>query len=291
VTANRILHDAAAGAFILALYWFMLTTYVSVCLHRAVAHRAFSLPRWFILSVTTLTNLFIIYVNPRVWVAEHRLHHAHSDDPDDPDKHPDHTFWRWVHYLAVHQPIGTDPRIVQVSRDRIFEHPIMRFFSNRFGRPVSEVTGFLIPWLLYRTIPGTVIAWFSIRFAGLTVKAIQSYFAHSSHRGWGYRNYEIPDRSCNIKHPIASFLTAGESLQNNHHAKPTLPIHAHRPDEWDAGFVVVRLLDRLRLVSMPAGRRAEMYSPKVSGLVKEHAIEDPRKQAALAADEPAQAAR
>ena len=70
-------------------------------------------------------------------------------------------------------------------------------------------------------------------------------------------------------------MTAGESLQNNHHAKPTLPIHAHKPEEWDAGYSVVKLLDMVGLVTMPAGRRAAMYQPTKSGLAMEQQVEDP----------------
>src|SRR5437870_2377700 len=85
----------------LALYfavfgWTMVATYVSVVLHRCLAHRAILLPQWFVHLVTIVTNSFVLYVNPRVWVAEHRLHHAHSDTDDDPDKKPGWNLWKFT---------------------------------------------------------------------------------------------------------------------------------------------------------------------------------------------------
>lgn len=272
---NRLTYDISATLGLIVIYWFMLTNYVSIALHRSIAHRAFTLPRWWILTITALSNMFTIYVNPRVWVAEHRLHHAHSDSDKDPDKQPNQTFWPWFAYLLLHNPSPDEPHLVQVSRDKIFDSWIMRFFSNWKGKVWSEITGFTLPFLAFRTIAGTFAYWLGIRIGGLSVKAIQSYFAHSAQDGWGYRTYELPDGSSNIRHPFASWVSAGESLQNNHHAKPTLPIHAHRPDEWDAGYSVVKLLDMVGLVTMPAGRRAAMYQPKASKLALEGAIEDP----------------
>ena len=262
-----------------AAYWLMMTTYVSIILHRVIAHRAFALPRWFSLTVTAVANSFFIYVNPRVWVAEHRLHHAHSDETKDPDKQPEQGFWAWVGYVAARNPGAGEPHLVLVSRDKIFDSAVLRWYSTQLGMWTSQATGFVIPYVTLRGAGGWVVFsyWLGIRLGGLTVRALQSYFAHSSQNGWGYRTYELPDHSSNIRNPFATWLTAGECLQNNHHAKPTLPIHAHKPDEWDAGYEVVRLLDWVGLVDMPAGRRAELYSPKVSKLARESVVEDPVK--------------
>jgi stearoyl-CoA desaturase (delta-9 desaturase) len=277
---HRLSYDIAAALVLLWIYWFMLTNYVSIVLHRSIAHRAFALPRWWSLTITALTNMFIIYTNPRVFVAEHRLHHAHSDTDKDPDKLPGQGYWTWFAYLMLHNPSPHEPHLVQVSRDKIFDSWVMRFFSSWKGKVLSEMTGVTLPLLAFRRVGEAFAFWLGIRLLGLTVKSIQSYYAHGAQKGWGYRSYDLPDGSANIRHPIAAWLSAGESLQNNHHAKPTLPIHAHRPDEWDAGYSVVKILDWCGLVEMPAGRRATMYQPKDSKFAIESDIEDPLEELA-----------
>ncbi|MGH7293535.1 MAG: fatty acid desaturase, partial [Polyangiaceae bacterium] len=150
------MHPAIATTLIVlglvGLYWFMLTSYVSIVLHRVIAHRAFSLPRWYCLAVTALSNSFIIYVNPRVWVAEHRLHHAHSDDGRDPDKRPGDGFLAWAWYLATRSPKASEPHLVQVSRDKIFDTRVMRWYSSPWGKWTSEATGFVVPYLALREV-------------------------------------------------------------------------------------------------------------------------------------------
>lgn len=257
------LYYTLVTAGLVMVYQFLLLNYISITLHRSIAHRAFTLPQWWSLAITAVANMFTMYTNPRVWVAEHRLHHANSDDENDPDKHPAMGFWRYLWHAIAHNPSANDPKIVQVSRDKIFETQTMRFFSSRAGKVFCEITGVTLPLLaFYPHLLAAFAFWLGIRIGGLAVKSLQSYFAHCAHAGWGYRNYEIPDRSANINHPIASWASAGECLQNNHHAKPTLPIHAHRPGEWDAGFYMVGVLERLGIARLPHGKRAADFLPR-----------------------------
>jgi stearoyl-CoA desaturase (delta-9 desaturase) len=66
--------------------------------------------------------------------------------------------------------------------------------------------------------------------------------------GFGYRNFETSDRSTNLT-PWA-FLLGGEELHNNHHAFPSSARFAMRRFEFDIGWVVLRLCQRLGLAKI-----------------------------------------
>ena len=232
--------------------WFMLANYLSIVLHRCVAHRAVDLPRWWIFSSTVLCNLLVLHINPRTWCADHRMHHAYSDTEKDPDKQPGVSFFQWLVGFLRHSPKASDPLIQKFTKDEIFRHPIFVFFSHPIAGLVCAITAWLVPFALTGSWIFATAVWVTIRILGIVVLSLQSYFAHGEDRGWGYKNYhDTDDHSANLRHPLALFLTAGEALQNNHHAKPSRASHAHLDHEWDPGFQIVRLLARLRIAHIP----------------------------------------
>ncbi len=235
----------------IVMAWLMLANYLSVVLHRCVAHRAVDLPRWWIFTSTTLTNLFVLHINPRTWCADHRMHHAYSDTDKDPDKQPNVTYAQWLMGFLKHSPKASDPLIQKFTKDAIFQHPIFAFFSHPIAGPFCAATAWLAPFALTGSWIYATVVWVTIRVLGMLVLSFQSYFAHGGDRGWGYRNYDIKDQSVNLTSRIALFLTAGEALQNNHHAKPSRASHAHLDHEWDPGFQLLRFLERVRIAHIP----------------------------------------
>ncbi|MCB9644415.1 MAG: fatty acid desaturase [Myxococcales bacterium] len=231
--------------------WFMLANYLSIVLHRCVAHRAVELPRWWIFTSTTLTNLFVLHINPRTWCADHRMHHAYSDTEKDPDKQPDVSYLQWLWGFFKHSPKASDPQIQRFTKDAIFKHPIFAFFSHPIAGPFCAVTAWLAPFAVTGSWIYATAVWIMIRITGMLVLSFQSYFAHGGDRGWGYRNYDIKDHSVNLTSRVALFLTAGEALQNNHHAKPSRASHAHLSHEWDPGFQLLRFLERVHVAQIP----------------------------------------
>jgi stearoyl-CoA desaturase (delta-9 desaturase) len=232
------------------LCWVFVATYVSVILHRCLAHRALFLPAWFCEGVMAITNTFILYVNPRVWVAEHRLHHTHSDTEEDPDKKPG---WGLVKFClwSIFNPAGPhDEHVERITRESALNTPLMRLYSYPpLGLFCQLITGFLVPYLITGVLWQAFCVWFGLRIGGIFVKAIQGYFSH--HADYGYRNFETNDKSNNLNGWIATFMSAGESLQNNHHARPTSPIHAFKPGERDFGWALVWVYKHLGLVTFP----------------------------------------
>ncbi len=231
--------------------WFVNVTYISVILHRTLAHRAIRAPRWFILATTWFANTCVLYVNPLVWVARHRVHHAHSDTEDDPDKQPGDGYLRWAWRFVNNLPKASDEPIVRYSRDEIFQTFHMRILGTRTAAVVCHTTALLFACLVYRSVLVGVAVWLLVRLLIITTLSIQSYFSHSYDRGYGERRYAIDDQTSNILNPLALFLTGGECLQNNHHAAPRRASHAHTDDVLDWGFLVARLYVRLGILSIP----------------------------------------
>ena len=62
---------------------------------------------------------------------------------------------------------------------------------------------------------------------------------------WGYRNFEVRDASRNI-FPIG-FFVGGEELHNNHHAYATSAKFSAKWWEFDMGWLVIRLLQKIGL--------------------------------------------
>ena len=244
------MHKSYYIAAYAAASWILVATYVSVILHRCLAHRALLLPQWFCELVMAVTNTFFLYVNPRVWVAEHRLHHAHSDTDEDPDKKPGWSLWKFCTW-SIFNPAGPhDEHVARVTREPALNSPLMRLYANPvFGFICQLGTGFILPYLIMQTFWGAFCLWFGLRMGGIFVKAIQGYFSH--HKDYGYRNFETDDVSNNLNGWIATFMSAGESLQNNHHARPQSPTHAFKPGERDFGWALVWVYKQLGLVTLP----------------------------------------
>lgn len=237
------------------LAWMVGINYLSLILHRVVAHRAYALPSWWVTFWILFCNLFVIYINPRTWTADHRMHHAFSDTERDPDKRPGDGFWRWLGYILTHRPSAEEPQIQKFTRDPIFQTWWMRFLSSRGGSVLCEISALVLPLVVAAFLTSTwlwgLAFWVSVRLLGIGALCVQSYLGHGYQHKWGYRNYELRDDSVNYTFLPALFLSGGESLQNNHHAKPSRASHAHRKGEIDIGFLAIRFLAFLRIASLP----------------------------------------
>jgi stearoyl-CoA desaturase (delta-9 desaturase) len=233
-----------------AFCWLCVATYVSVILHRCLAHRAVFLPQWFCEGVMAFTSTFILYVNPRVWVAEHRLHHAHSDTDEDPDKKPGWSLLKFISWSLLNPAGPDDEHIAKITREPLLNTPLMRLYSNPKAGVVFQLgTSWILPYALTGAFWPSFGMWWGIRLGGIIVKSIQGYFAHN--KAYGYRNFETDDQSVNCNGWFATFMSAGESLQNNHHARPTSPIHAFKTGERDFGYVLVWFYKQLGLATFP----------------------------------------
>ena len=215
---------------------------VTLYLHRSQAHRGVDfhpLVAHFFRFWGWLTTSMIT----REWVAIHRKHHAKCETDEDP-------------HSPVKKGIGT-----------VFWRGVELYREARSDRASIEKYGKGCPddWIerhLYTphaTMGPTLLLFLSFAlfgFAGVAVWAVQMlwipFWAAGVVNGlghwWGYRNFVTDDTATNIS-PWGVWI-GGEELHNNHHAFPSSAKFALRRFELDAGWVVIRGLQKVGLAKV-----------------------------------------
>ncbi|HEY0334529.1 MAG TPA: fatty acid desaturase [Stenotrophomonas sp.] len=215
---------------------------VTLYLHRSQAHRGVDFHpvlAHFFRFWTWLTTSMIT----REWVAIHRKHHAKVETEDDPHspqvKGIGQVFWRGVELYREARTLRED--IAQYGKgapdDWIERHlytphatmgPVVLFFVNAalFGLPGVALWAIQMAWIPF--------------WAAGVVNGLGHW--------WGYRNFESADTSTNLT-PWA-FWIGGEELHNNHHAFPSSARFSMRRWEFDIGWQVIRLCERLGLAKV-----------------------------------------
>ena len=208
----------------------------TVYLHRALAHRALV-----VRAPAVHVFRFVVWVStgirPRQWVAVHRKHHAFTDVEGDPHSPVLHG---WVKVqmlnLAMYRKAAKSPRTVEryardlppTTLDRVFyDHAL-------FGLGIG-VAAFV---LVFGWQVGLLAAFVHVNLylgGSAAVNAIGHHF--------GRRPYN--NNAGNLQ--WLAFVTAGEGLHNNHHAKPTSAKLSHRWFEVDPGWWLIKTLTWLRL--------------------------------------------
>ena len=228
----------------------------TVYLHRALAHRALTLRPpaehvfRFVIWVTT-------GIRPWQWVAVHRKHHAFTDVEGDPHSPVLHG-WMTVQLKNVtmyrrearnQRTIARYARDVPATRlDRwCYDHALV-------GLGLGVVTlSVLFGWRV-----GLLAA-----FVHVNVYLAGSAAVNAIGHHFGRRPYD--NNAGNLQWLV--FVTAGEGLHNNHHAKPTAAKLAHRWYEIDPGWWLIKTLTwmrlaRLRVMTGAARRSAQMSSAR-----------------------------
>ncbi len=215
---------------------------VTLYLHRSQAHRGVDFHpalAHFFRFWTWLTTSMIT----REWVAIHRKHHAKVETEEDPHspqvKGIGKVFWRGVELYrearaqrADMEQYGKGAPDDWVERHVYTPHanlgPVVLFFVNAvlFGLPGVALWAIQMAWIPF--------------WAAGVVNGLGHW--------WGYRNFESADTSTNLT-PWA-FWIGGEELHNNHHAFPSSARFSMRRWEFDIGWQVIRLLERVRLAKV-----------------------------------------
>ena len=199
----------------------------SIGQHRYFCHRSFKtgqIREWMLGFFSTLC---LTYSAPH-YAAVHRYHHRTSDtekDPHCPDRiGPVRAFLGFIDKENVKT---ISPRII----GDLVGNRVARFFHDWYWPTI-------ISWLfvLYLINP-ILIVWCWVIPVGYTqfVNGTQILFGHR----WGYRNFDLPDKSTN--NIMWNILTLGEGLHNNHHEKPAASDFAFTNGryEWDfAGWII-----------------------------------------------------
>ena len=215
---------------------------VTIYLHRHSAHHALDLhpiPSHFFRFWLWLTTGMVT----KEWTAIHRKHHAKCETQDDP-----------------HSPQIFGLRKVLFQGTELYRKESRNQETlERYGSGTPE------DWIernLYtgHSVLGITLL-FILNFAmfgfiGITIWAVQMawipFFAAGVINGighfWGYRNFQPEDASRNIV--PWGILIGGEELHNNHHAFATSARLSNRWNEFDIGWLYIRILGMLGLAQV-----------------------------------------
>jgi stearoyl-CoA desaturase (delta-9 desaturase) len=234
---------------ILAVFYVVIGSGVTVGFHRLLTHRSFKCRRWLKLTFAILGSAAA--EGPVIdWVATHRKHHQYSDlegDPHSPHLHESHG-WRGELWGLVHAHIGWVFSDMEVADERryakdLIADPWMVFVDRAFVLWVvlGLAAAFGAGVLLTGTIAGglTALLWggaariFFVHHATFSINSICHYF--------GKRDYDTGDESRNVA--WLAIPTWGEAWHNNHHAFPTSFRHGLRRWQIDPSAAMIRAME------------------------------------------------
>ena len=229
---------AAVALVLVQLTIFSVTLY----LHRSQAHRgvdfhpvlAHGFRFWLWLTTSMIT---------REWVAIHRKHHARVETEDDPHSPQvrgiGQVFWRGVELYR-------EARAQRADIDQYGRGTPDDWIERRLYTPHANLGPTLLLFIEAALFGLPGIALWAIQMAWIPFWA--AGVVNGLGHWWGYRNVESADTSTNLV-PWAVWI-GGEELHNNHHAFPGSERFSMRRWELYIGWVVIRLLQALRLATV-----------------------------------------
>jgi stearoyl-CoA desaturase (delta-9 desaturase) len=242
---------------------------VTVGFHRLLTHGSFACPRR-VRAILTVMGCLAAEGPPIFWVANHRLHHQHSDEPRDPHSPRRYgpgalnrlrSFWH-AHAGWMLSELPADP--LRHAPDLIKDPTVVAI--SRCYLPIA-VAGVVAPALLGGLVWGGAAGWLDgLLWGGLArIFAVQqvTWSINSLGHLFGARDWATRDDSRN--NPLVALLALGEGWHNNHHAAPTSAAHGWRWWQLDVSFGLVRILRRLGLASQVRLADPQRLNPRPRG--------------------------
>ncbi len=222
---------------------------VTVYLHRTVAHRALDLHQrlelFFRFWIWVATGMI-----RREWGMIHRYHHAKNDGPLDPHSPWVHGIWKTVflgvvlYYRAArNRDIWRANNCQDIKDDWHDEHVFSR--PEKFARFYGVGLMLIIDITLFGAI-GFLIWIIQMLWIPFWAAGVINGLGH-----WpsvGYRNFDTEDKSTNLTR-IGAWI-GGEELHNNHHKYPKSAKLSVKPDEFDIGWMYIRIFEFLGLAKV-----------------------------------------
>ncbi|MBI1736331.1 MAG: fatty acid desaturase [Candidatus Rokubacteria bacterium] len=209
----------------------------SVYLHRTLAHRSLTVHP--ALDVLFRIVLWLTTGQRRQeWVAVHRKHHAFTDREGDPHSPKVLGLWRVqllnvVYYIREARNRET---IDKFARDVAPDWLDRRVFSHGL---LGLGLGTALLCVVLGLVPGLI--------AALVHAVLYVFVAAPLINGLGHWRGAQNFRNTAHNSTALAWLTAGESLHNNHHAHPRAPKFSMRRIETDPSWLVIRVLAWLGL--------------------------------------------
>jgi len=233
---------------VFAAAYFLNSIYISIFYHRGLCHRAVTLKPWVVRFVAATGN-WVTGLDPKGWICMHRLHHAHSDTEDDP-----------------HSPKNGGILAVFLAQHKSYERVLVGLHRGKakYTAVVSDLDFpvhwlntkrlWLLPFFIHISV-GSLMGFFTGMWAlgacytiGLMCHPIQGWLVNSFGHAKGTRNFDTPDDSRNNAW-VAAFIL-GEGYQNNHHAYPASAKFSYGRGEFDMGYLLCLLCQKLGLLSI-----------------------------------------
>ena len=223
--------------------------YITVLYHRGLTHGSVLLnPK--LVTWLRWTGVWVTGLDPKAWACMHRLHHMYSDTELDP------------HSPKVYGVFGVAPQQLY-SYENVLKNLIRK--NSKFTKIVSDISFevsilnrkklWILPYLLHLAtgiVIGVATGSFilgSVYFIGIMSHPIQGWMVNALAHKYGYRNFATKDESTN--NWLVSFLVFGEGYQNNHHARPKRANFAIRRNEFDFGYGLCLLSQKMGLLKLP----------------------------------------
>ncbi len=238
-------------------HWFLSLFFHTFFLHRYASHgmvvmnkfweRFFYLCTWL-----TMGSSFLV---PRAYAVMHRKHHRCSDTEHDP--HSPHFFKNVLGMMLetgriygnlVRYPMYLEKTFPDLYGNLPTWELLDRIGNNRWVRSIFGIMYTFVyihvilqletaPWYMFFLLPVHYLM-------GPVQGAMVNWIGHK----YGYRNYDIADKSHNAE-PWGMFLL-GELHQNNHHKYPTSLSFAKKWFEFDVAYPFIKLLSFLKVIKI-----------------------------------------
>ena len=224
----------------------------SVYLHRGLAHRAIRLH-----PVTDTCFRIVLWLTTgqsrREWVAVHRKHHAFTDREGDPHSPRLFGFWNiqlWNVYYYARE--ARNPATLRTFAPDITEDWLDRVAFSR------GLTGLALGIGLLCLVFGV---WVGLA-AGLVHAVLYVFVLAPLINGLGHwRGEQNFGNNTAYNSRTLAWMTAGESLHNNHHAHPRAPKFSMRRFEFDPSWLVIRGLAAVGLAEI-VGAPVRLAEPR-----------------------------
>lgn len=258
-TASPVISVAAFGVM-----YTMVGLGLALGYHRLLSHASFetSRPVRYALAVLGTMSGQGLFFN---WIADHRLHHAHTDAPGDP-----------------HSPHWCDRQELSGLAGLMHAHVGWMFRPRRGGLEllIPDLTADAGMRMIDRLSPlivlgGLALPPFVVLLGGATATDAAAAFLWGgpvrmfvlNHTTWcvnsighahGPQHFESRDQSRD--HPVLAWLAFGDGWHNGHHAFPRSARHGLVRGQFDPCYEVIKLMARLGLawnVYLPSADRVK----------------------------------
>ena len=229
------------------LQWLWSGVGITLCYHRSLTHRAFTMPKW-LEYFWAIGGYLAFQGSPIEWCAFHVRHHRTADTPRDAHSPVLYGFWQsfagWIYKTKEFMK----PNEVKKLVPWLYDDPLYTWMGNGIlnSRPYRMFAITLAHSLLIGYFFGAYLglATALAKLVAFVSPLLLNSFCHME--GFGYRNFNTKDRSKNVWW-VAAF-SMGEGWHNNHHHKPSRMSHQVKWWEIDMTGWIVLGLEKIGLV-------------------------------------------